>query len=140
MDRIGIDVEQDEILDIVQKCIGTTERIWPTRFDGKSILIKGRWQGKEAGTLEAFSIKLNVWEVNFNEMRNSPIPNNIFEYVLCTEYISKHDLHSVYIEEKNKATNYLKCIKNQIKEKIISARVRPVPSNQGKFLTSKSKT
>ena len=38
------------------------------------------------------------------------IPNEKYEYILCTSYLSPEDFHSVYIEKKVEETGLLHCI------------------------------
>jgi hypothetical protein len=105
MDKKMIDVKQDWVETVLLACIGSSDRQWPSTFNEKEIEIEGTIPN-ESNRKVNMKIKLSINCV----VTTNQIPNEKFEYILCTSYLSPEDFHSVYIEKKVEETGLLHCI------------------------------
>jgi len=109
LDRNGLDADQDEIIQNLEKKMGT-QRMWPTSCNNKDIKIQAKKKNGNDEEIE-LTLTLLVDKMKFDELQTMEIPNTTdSEFVLCTSQLSKNDNHSVYIKEKAAKSTTLSCI------------------------------
>ena len=104
LDKNEMDSNQDKIETILQNCIGSTKRTWPTVFNNKIIKVEG--EDKRFRAVFEIELKFTIEEVT-TKLVNLEKGE---EYVFCTTQLSRNDLHSVYIDGVDEKTGMLKCI------------------------------